>query len=464
MVSIPLGLSDWESASEDVSRIKLHNMYIVKNPSSGDGVSRVSRPTLTALLTVGLGPIYTMWQQPNVLQGDSLVVSGSELWRLTATGVATKIGNLPGADIPTIAGAQLIGLPDIIFITRAGTLYLTDGISMSYVSVPGLQQASSVASINSYFLVSIAGTQKFYWIEPGETTIDPLNFASAERIPDPIVSVNINSDEVWFLGLSGPEVWSTTGDSTTPFQRVTNRVYKDGCHSSDTVVSAPVNGIPALFWVTDTKTVVMAQGSPVRVSTEAVEEDLKEVDDISCWSFRYNRHDFYLVSSSQFTWVYDMLEGLWTRWDTYLLPYWVAQSGVQSGSTVTCGDKTSNQLYVLEEGVSDNGLPVIREVAGYLPPTPRPMKAGEVLAYVNSGWSPSYDLEPFLELRWSDDRGATWSPYMRASLGQKGDYSRAVSYRAMGVVSDFGRVFEFRMSDPVRFRLDYATLNERTGG
>ena len=464
MPTIPLGLSDWESASENVSRIKLHNMYLVKNPSSGDGVSRVSRPTLTAFRTVGSGPIYTMWQQPNVLQGDSLVVSGSELWRLTASGVATKIGNLPGTDIPTIAGVQLIGLSDIILITRNGVLYLTDGTTLSVVAVPDSQLVASVATINSYFIVSILNTQKFYWLEPGTTTIDPLNFASAERLPDPIVSVGINSDEIWFLGLSGPEVWAPTGDLTAPFQRITNRVYKDGCLSSDTVVSGAVEGLPALFWVTDTKTVVMAQGSPVRVSNEAVEELLKSADNISCWSFRYNRHDFYIVSSNLFTWAYDIQEGVWARWDTYSLPFWVAQSGIQNGSTVTCGDKTSNQLYTLVEGVSDNGLPVVRETAGYLPPTLKPIKVGEVVAYVNSGWSPTLGFEPTLDLRWSDDMGATWSPYMSASLGDKGEYSRIVSYRSLGTIGSLGRVFEFRITDPARFRLDSAVINERTTG
>jgi hypothetical protein len=463
MVSIPLGLGDWESTTQDIQRLKLHNMYVVPNPSSPDNASRVSRPTLTSYTTVGSGPIYRMWQQPNILNGDILVVSGTELYKLNSSKVATKIGDLPGSDLVDIAGTRLADDTDSIFIVRDGVLYNSDGSLITVVSVPDDQPVSSIATLNGYFILSIKNTQKFYWIEPGETTIDPLNFASAERIPDPIVSVNVVSDEIWFLGLSGPEVWTPTGDSTAPFLRVSGRVYKEGCHSRDAVVSTAIDGLPALIWVTDTKSVVKAQGAPTKVSNESVEEILKTSDDLSAWLFRYNRHDFYLVNSPLFTLVYDITADLWARWDTYLLNYWVTQTGIQINSTVLCGDIDTNQIYFLEEGVADNELPVVREVSGFLPSNIKPTKAGEVIAYVNSGWSPSYTIEPILELRWSDDLGATWSDYVQTSLGQRGDYTRSVAYRSLGLVRSPGRIFEFRIADKIRFRLDYCTLNERLG-
>ena len=37
---------------------------------------------------------------------------------------------------------------------------------------------------------------RFYWIEPGEHVIDPLNFATAERLPDPVLSVRAVGDLV----------------------------------------------------------------------------------------------------------------------------------------------------------------------------------------------------------------------------------------------------------------------------
>jgi len=462
MVNIPLGLGDWGSVTQNMPRLKLRNMYVVANPASPDQVSRVSRPTLTTAFTVGAGPIYTIWSQPNILNGDMLVVSGNGLYRVNSTtNAATFIGYLPGTSRVDIAGTQLIGQPDFIFLVREGILYHTDGSTISIVDIPDDQAVSSITTLNGYFIFSISNTQKFYWLGPGSTEVDALNFASAERIPDPIISVNVVADEVWFLGLSGPEVWTPTGDLNAPFQRVSGRVYKEGCHTRDSVVATAVNGLPALLWITDTKAVVKAQGAPTKISNESVEELLKTSDNLSAWLFRYNRHDFYVISSELFTVVYDVTADLWSQWDTYLLPFWVAQSGIQNKATVYAGDYTSNKVYELVEGVGDDELPVVREVSGFIGAGAKPIKIAEVIAYVNSGWSPSYDINPTLELRWSDDLGSTWSDHIRAELGERGDYTRSVSYRNLGLLKGAGKVFEFRITDMVRFRIDFCTLNQK---
>ena len=456
MPNIPLGVGDWGSATQNVQRLKLHNMYVVPNPTTVDGLSRVSRPTITSLGTVGASTTSKIWQQNNVFNGDLFTTSGTTLYRVTPALATTSVGTIAGTDIPEFAG-----LAGSLFVVRNGVLYNYDGTTLSTITIPDGLAVQSVATINGYVIFSIVNSQKFFWLTPGSIVVDPLNFASAERNPDVIVDVQIVGDEIWFLGAAGPEVWAPTGDATAPFQRVSGRIYKEGCFSRDTVSSTSVHGLPALFWVTDAKAVVKAQGAPQKVSNEAVEEILKTSDAISQWSFRYNRHDFYVLSSPLFTLVYDITSDLWARWDTYNLPYWAVQSGAQINSTVYCGSINSNKIYRLDEGVDDDGLPIIREVAGFLGNSSQPIPCKEVVAYVNSGWSPSYTIEPFLELRWSDDMGATWSDYVSASLGQKGDYQRSVCYRSLGLIFDPGRIFEFRISDFVRFRIDYVMMNER---
>ena len=457
MPNIPLGVGDWGSATQDVQRLKLHNMYVVPNPTTVDGLSRVSRPTLTAQTTIGSGSISKIFQQNNVFNGDLLIVSGTTLYRTTTPGlVSTSLGTLSGTDIPSFAAIE-----GKVFVVRNGALYYTTGGALAAIAMPGAEIVQSIATINSYVIISVKDTQKFFWLEPGSVVVNALNFASAERIPDAIVDTQVIGDEVWFLGASGPEVWAPTGDVSPPFQRVTGRIYKEGCFSKDTVASTSIAGLPALLWVTDNKAVVKSQGAPQKVSNEAVEELLKTSDTLSQWSFRYNRHDFYVLSSPLFTLVYDITSDLWARWDTYLLPYWVVQAGAQVNSTVYCGNVASNQLYKLDEGVSDNGLQVLREISGFVGNYAKPVSCSEVVAYVNSGWSPSYDIEPFLELRWSDDLGATWSDYVSASLGNRGDFQRSVSFRSLGLITDPGRVFEFRISDLVRIRIDYVMMNER---
>src|SRR3546814_13767742 len=69
---------------------------------------------------------------------------------------------------------------------------LTGGGSaaVSQVYLPDDMGVIDVAVINSYVIVIPVqedGYQgRFYWIDPGEIVVDPLNFATAERSPDGI--------------------------------------------------------------------------------------------------------------------------------------------------------------------------------------------------------------------------------------------------------------------------------------
>lgn len=464
MTTIPLGLGDWGSLSENLPRFKLENMYLVSNPVSLDKLSRVSRPTLTSIMTVGAGPVYKMWNQSGLLNGDSLVVSGTTLYRVDVLSLtSTSLGSIPGTDIPDISGTLNTDGTTTVLIARNGVLYSTDGTTLSTVTVPDSQLVLALATINSFFLISIKNSQKFYWLEPSSLTIDPLNFASAERIPDPIQAIAVSGDEIWFLGLSGPEVWSPTGDLDAPFQRVNGRVYLDGCQSKDNVLVSSYQNIPALFWVTTEKTVVRAQGNPVKISNESVEELLRGTNTISAWLFRQNRHDFYVMSSGSFTLVYDIANDVWCRWVSSGMSNWRAQSGIQLRSSVYAGDKASNVIYQLVEGVTDGTDPVVRTVSGYVDGTIKPLQVKEINIYGSSGWSPSTDVAPVIKMRWSDDLGSTWSSYITGDLRTDGQNRFRVSFRSLGLIRELGRVFEIVVDSITRFRLDYATINERDG-
>lgn len=464
MVTIPLGVTDWESYHEDIPRLKVRNMYIVENPSSPDGMTRVSRPTLTTKKIIGVGPIKAMFRQDGCLNGDWFVVSGSELYRVNRTTLShTKVGDLPGTGF-----CQFAGTSDRILVVRRDTLYSTDGASLTTVNlpddIPGYEDTTpsvkSVATINGYFLLTITNTQRFYWIAPGEVDPDPLSFASAERLPDNIEAVATSSDEIWFIGSQGPEVWSPATDIDLPFQRINGRVYSDGTAYRDTVVQTVFNNLPCLVWVTTEGSVVIAQGGVKRISTDSVEEGIRRSSDFRAWSFRVNRHDFYILTSNNFTYVLDLTRGDWVRWDTYDKEYWLAHLGFQIGTAVYAGSSESNIIYLLEEGTDDDGLSVVREISGIVHNNGKPVQCASVAIKVNAGWSDSYDYEPKVELRWSDDQGVTWSEYDYIGLGTKGQYNTDTIFRSMGLIDRPSRVFEFRFAEKARFRIDYASMNE----
>lgn len=465
MVTIPLGVGDWESPSENISRLRLHNMYLTDNPQSPDGISRVSRPTLTELTTIGDGPIYGIWRQDATFDGDWFIVSGEEFYRYDpVTEEAELLGELAGTDY-----CQFAGIAEKVVVVRGGVAYAYNGTTLTVIELPddvppyeGVPApVGSVACIDSIFILTVQGGQRFYWIFPTETDPDPLNFASAERIPDSIESVNILMDEVWFLGSEGPEVWQTAQDIDLPFQRINGRVYNEGCISRDTVVQSVNESLPCLIWVTQTGSVAMAQGSSVGIiSSESVEEKLKVATNLRAYGFRKNRHDFYVLTGDDFTYVYDITRKEWSRWSTYLQDYWYAHLGLMVDSVVYTGSAVDNKIWKLEEGYTDDGLPVVREVSGVVLNNGKAMKCSVVYVRVNSGWAPDYNIEPQLELRWSDDQGSSWSNYISISMGRKGQYKTDTIFRSLGLIERPGRNFEIRFSSPATIRIDCAVMNE----
>jgi hypothetical protein len=113
-----------------------------------------------------------------------------------------------------------------------GTLAGGGVSSVTRVRTPLDVGVISLGYIGSYVVVVPAQGQgvngRFYWIEPGETTIDPLNFATAERAPDPISGVVVFGDQFWLPGVITTEPWYFTGNPETPVLRQQGVVFDRG--------------------------------------------------------------------------------------------------------------------------------------------------------------------------------------------------------------------------------------------
>lgn len=100
------------------------------------------------------------------------------------------------------------------------------------VQVPEDLGAISVAFINGYIIVVPVQEDefigRFYWIKPGATVIDPLDFATAERSPDAIHQVVVFGEMFWLLGQKTTEPWVTTGNADAPMQRFSGVLYDRG--------------------------------------------------------------------------------------------------------------------------------------------------------------------------------------------------------------------------------------------
>lgn len=183
--------------------------------------------------------------------------------------VRAKIAGVVGNNIAvTENGAALAW--DNPTLTLGGTGTVTQ------VYMPEDIGVIDVAVIQSHVIVIPAqedGFQgRFYWIEPGETTVDPLNFATAERSPDGVYGVQVFGDQFWLPGESTTEVWYVTGDSSAPMRRVQGVVFDRGSWENtakaihETMVVVDADG--GVF--------LIKGGAPQRVSTPDIEEEIRK--------------------------------------------------------------------------------------------------------------------------------------------------------------------------------------------
>lgn len=161
-----------------------------------------------------------------------------------------------------------------------GAATLTGGgdPSLTQVQVPDDLGVISVGFIAGYVIVVVTQGQgyngRWFWIEPGETIIRPLNFATAERSPDPLYSVLVVGDQFWLLGQATTEVWypnGGTGTDNVPFSRVQGQLFDRGTWEG-TAVQLKEN----LFIVDSDGAVFNLNGGLNRISTPGVEERIRK--------------------------------------------------------------------------------------------------------------------------------------------------------------------------------------------
>ncbi len=461
MTAIPLGVSNYVRQLGRLAPILLQNMYVEKSPENlVDGLVRLQRPALSLYTTLE-GPVSGIFQQPGTFNGDYIVVCGGTVYRLRYPVPIPTVLGIVGTDARCIMAASKTML---VIATGSVPYRYTDDGGLEPIVMPDGVNVTSVEYINNYFVLTVADSQRYYWLAPGEEDPDALGFSSAEHSPDDISVLKRLGDELWFFGQGrSTEVHIPTGVSDLPFRRVNGRLYDIGCANRHTLTGTD----NSLFWVGTDGKVYRADASPQRISDHGIEEALRRNNDntnLSAWAFAIDGHTFYLLTIGTIgTFVYDVESSTWAQWSTYGRETWRAWIGTAgNASPVLCGDDENGRVYLLDPTLNqDNGVQIVRQVVGGVQVLGKPIRCDVVSVYGSTGWTPNVDEEPSLEINWSDNQGATVDgPWMQMSMGGQGDYQRSMEARQLGMISPPGRLFYFRCSEDVNLRISFARMNE----
>jgi hypothetical protein len=180
---------------------------------------------------------------------------------------ATLVGALGNAIVTTETGAAIAWM--------AGTLTGGGAPTVTQVRTPDDVGVISVAYVSSYVVVVPAQDEgingRFFWINPGETTIDPLDFATAEQAPDPIFAVVGFGDQFWLPGSKTTETWFFTGDIDSPVKRLQGVTFNRG-----TWEGTALQIKESMIIVDNDGGVFQISGGLKRISRPDIEERIRE--------------------------------------------------------------------------------------------------------------------------------------------------------------------------------------------
>lgn len=386
MPIVPLGIGAYKRSSGFVPEVQLRNFYLEQDASgvSPDKTLRVQRPGLTAYRTLP-SPIRGLDFRDST--GETFAVAGSSLYN-----GENSVGNIDGFD-----RTPMVATPFNLFVAGGGTLYAYD-TSLSTVALPDdAPDAGTVQDIDqlgAYCLVLLPGG-RFYWIVPGETTIDPLNYATAESLPDGARAIKRLGDEFAILGTQGGEIWQMTGDPDAPFQRATGRGYEKGCLYRDTTVRFD----NTLVWVTDQYEVCRASAVPQVISNPALSDRIRRASgQCSAWTFAVDGHDFYVLRiPGEGTFSYDALTQAWCEFATYNESVWRPWVGIQHDGIILAGSSADGKIYKVDpENATDDGTIIERIVTATVGLNAKPPRNDSVS--IGTGCSD----QTVIRLRWKD--------------------------------------------------------------
>jgi hypothetical protein len=390
-----------------------------------------------------------------------LTVCGSLLYQevksLSGTSTQTTIGGILGDGLVTTARNRNAN-PMAAIVTGGaggvgGNYYIWQNGVLTEPLDTDLPAPNSVAWVDGFFVFGIPDG-RFFISNIDESTIDALDFASAEANPDGIKRVTVRNRDLVIFGARSTEFWRNTGASDFPFERIT-AVTNQGLLAAGSVALLQEN----LVYGASDGTVKMLQGySGARISDHSVERAIAdEADPSAVTAYAYERrgHSFYVLSGESFTYAYDATTQRWHERKSYNAETWRCSTYAEFDGEDIFGSATEAKLYKSHQDYHDeSGNPLVMTMQ---PPT---LHAGDrfildalSLKFVagqglNTPSAPA-TLTPEAMLRISRDGGITFGPERRIALGVQGQRVLRGIERRFGRFVDQGATVQISCSAAV---------------
>jgi hypothetical protein len=496
----PILGSAYVARSVNAADNRMVNLFPEIVPEGGKEPAFLQRaPGLTRMTIAGDGPVRGMWQF-----GDyGYAVSGDTLYQIDSNWNAVAKGTVAGTGPVSMAdnGTQLF-----IAANPQGYIYNVQTNVFQQITDPDFPGAVTVGYLDGYFIFNEPNTQKI-WVTQllDGTSVDPLEFASAEGNPDNVVAIFVDHREVWVYGTNSIEVWYDAGLLDFPLARIQGAYNELGCAAPYSIAKMDNQ----IYWLgKDARgqgMVYRAAGyMGQRISTHAIEWQMQEYPDLSDavgYTYQQDGHSFYVLNfpTADTTWVFDVATGAWHERASFQNGDFNRHRGNSQmffNATNVVGDYQNGKIYKLDlEVYADDDQPqkwlrswralptgannLTRTIqhsmqldcetgvgldgqqfeVGLLQAENDDFLVTEAGDYIAIDYNVVQGSDPQVMLRFSDDGGHNWSNEHWKSMGRIGEYGKRTIWRRLGATMKIrDRVYEVSGTDPVRIYIMGAEL------
>jgi len=437
---IPLPVHSYQV--ETASTARLVNCFAEPSQGKGPVILRTA-PGIDNWLNYGSGPGRGMiWHLGNLYS-----VSGTTLYKITPSGVATIVGTIPGTDRVFMASNGV----DCV-IVGGGVGYVANTTVTRITDADFLARSPGAVDFLDSFLVFVeSGSGRFFSSDLLDaSSYDPLYFSVADAAPDKLVTLKVDHRQIILFGEYTTEIWYNAGTAGFPFARLPGGVVELGCVARHGVARQD----NSVFWLANDKTIRRLDGqTPLRVSQHGVEKAIKDYAVITdCEAFSYSLEGHLCVvfrfPSAGATWVYDVTTGEWHERESWPGGSWDVRTIVEINGIIYVQNSETGAIGKMNADSAQEWGSFLRPEWTYQPV----YQDGERLFHsaFEVGLTPAETAStstPYMTLEYSNDGGRTYTTAPTRSLGAVGQYATRVVWHRLGSARD--RVYRCSVSDPI---------------
>lgn len=345
---------------------------------------------------------------------------------------------------------------------------------------------STMTYADNYIILNSYTDKAFFYVTDATgdlSLISALDYETAFRQSDDIVSVKIGDGELFVCGAETLEVYQNTG-ATFPYTIISGADSAVGCGAALSQVFID-NG---LFLLDNLGRIRKTVGYKTYViSTPKLDRAISAmttVSDAIGMGITWGHAMWYVITfpSENVTYAFDCIASaqlsdntktshVWYKWASYPNDErHRANCFVYFNRVPLVGDHSTAVIWKLDSSIwhengeslvsiltlpkiDDKGKPIIFDNY-YID-----MKTGVGLAEEFALAAPDTGVEPVISLDYSNDDGQSWVQKGYRSIGKYGETSLKVHWNMLGMTRKKGRVFKHTISDPVECTIYGARVN-----